>query len=465
VTRAVAAAFVAALCYGLAAVFQQREAAAAPARKVGRPALLWHLAGRPLWLAGAAAALAGGGMHVLALSWGPLVQVQPVGATAPVFAVFLRSALGGGRPRSGDVGGAAAVCAGLGGLLASLRPERGTPGVGVAVLATLAAAGGVVLATALAGGWWLRGVGRPLLLAAGAGVALGLVSSLVRVLAVELTGAPAAAAVLASAAAAAAVFVVLGQLLLQSAYHTGGLALVQAAVTVVDPVTAGGVGIVWLRERTLIALPGPAITGSLLIVAGVVVLARSATGSGPAPAARPAAEPPAGRPAPAGGETRSRILIGTDTYPPHVNGAAVFTRRLAHGLACRGHDVHVVCPASASTRAGGTQPEGPVLVHRLPARPVPRHAELSYCPPWRVRSQTARTVEQVKPDVIHIQTHDLIGRTLTRLAGRSGIPLVATNHFMPDTLLAPSGCRASSATGWPGGAGGTAPGCSAAPTP
>ncbi len=196
-------------------------------------------------------------------------------------------------------------------------------------------------------------------------------------------------------------------------------------------------GIVWLHERTLIALPGPAITGSLLIVAGVVVLARSATGSGPAPAARPAAEPPAGRPAPAGGETRSRILIGTDTYPPHVNGAAVFTRRLAHGLACRGHDVHVVCRASASTRAGGTQPEGPVLVHRLPARPVPRHAELSYCPPWRVRSQTARTVEQVKPDVIHIQTHYLIGRTLTRLAGRSGIPLVATNHFMPDTLLAP----------------------------
>ncbi len=208
-TRAVAAAFVAALCYGLAAVLQQREAAAAPARKVGRPAL---------------------------------VQVQPVGATAPVFAVFLRSALGGGRPRSGDVGGAAAVCVGLGGLLASLRPERGTPGVGVAVVATLAAAGGVVLATALAGGWWLRGMGRPLLLAAGAGVALGLVSSLVRVLAVELTGARAAGAVLASAAAAVAVFVVLGQLLLQSAYHTGGLALVQAAVTVVDPVTAGGWG-------------------------------------------------------------------------------------------------------------------------------------------------------------------------------------------------------------------------------
>ena len=38
-----------------------------------------------------------------------------------------------------------------------------------------------------------------------------------------------------------------------------------------------------------------------------------------------------------------KILLGNDTYPPDVNGAAYFTRRLAKGLAQRDHEVHVLC--------------------------------------------------------------------------------------------------------------------------
>lgn len=41
-----------------------------------------------------------------------------------------------------------------------------------------------------------------------------------------------------------------------------------------------------------------------------------------------------------------RILIGADTYPPTINGAAQATRRLARGLAARGHTVHVACPST-----------------------------------------------------------------------------------------------------------------------
>jgi len=37
-----------------------------------------------------------------------------------------------------------------------------------------------------------------------------------------------------------------------------------------------------------------------------------------------------------------RILLGNDTYPPDVNGAAYFTRRLAEGLEDKGHEVHVM---------------------------------------------------------------------------------------------------------------------------
>ncbi|MGA7203628.1 MAG: glycosyltransferase family 4 protein, partial [Specibacter sp.] len=36
------------------------------------------------------------------------------------------------------------------------------------------------------------------------------------------------------------------------------------------------------------------------------------------------------------------ILIAADTYPPHINGAAQFSFRLATGMTARGHDVHVM---------------------------------------------------------------------------------------------------------------------------
>src|SRR5690606_7552608 len=39
------------------------------------------------------------------------------------------------------------------------------------------------------------------------------------------------------------------------------------------------------------------------------------------------------------------ILIGADTYPPAVNGAARFAGSLATGLARRGYEVHVVAPS------------------------------------------------------------------------------------------------------------------------
>ena len=47
-----------------------------------------------------------------------------------------------------------------------------------------------------------------------------------------------------------------------------------------------------------------------------------------------------------------RILIGADTYPPDINGAAQFGHRLAMGMRDRGHEVHVV---AARTGAGPSE--------------------------------------------------------------------------------------------------------------
>ncbi|MBK0296831.1 hypothetical protein IAE22_33570, partial [Bacillus sp. S34] len=44
-------------------------------------------------------------------------------------------------------------------------------------------------------------------------------------------------------------------------------------------------------------------------------------------------------------------------------------------------------------------------------------------------------LDAVKPDVLHIQSHVVIGRGIVHEAHDRGIRVVATNHFMPENLL------------------------------
>ena len=139
----------------------------------------------------------------------------------------------------------------------------------------------------------------------------------------------------------------------------------------------------------------------------------------------PISTAPAGRPL--------RILIGADTFPPDVNGAAQFARRLAVGLARLGHEVHVVCPATA-TDIGATVDDG-IVVHRLPAHRTPVHPTFRVCLPWRARRAVAALLDGLRPDVVHAQAHFIVGRALINEAARRRVPVVATNHFMPENLF------------------------------
>jgi phosphatidylinositol alpha 1,6-mannosyltransferase len=129
---------------------------------------------------------------------------------------------------------------------------------------------------------------------------------------------------------------------------------------------------------------------------------------------------------------RLRIVIGADTYPPDVNGAANFASRLAVGLAERGHEVHVLCP-SADARSG-TVAAGNVTVHRIASVRTPVHPTFRICSPPRAFRAAQALVDELAPDLVHIQAHFLVGRGLAAAARRRRIPLVATNHFMPENL-------------------------------
>jgi glycosyltransferase involved in cell wall biosynthesis len=128
-----------------------------------------------------------------------------------------------------------------------------------------------------------------------------------------------------------------------------------------------------------------------------------------------------------------RIVVGADTFPPDINGAARFAERLSHGLARRGHDVHVVCP-SADTREHTETADG-ITVHRVPSRRTPFHSSFRICLPWQAFRASNALLDELSPDLVHIQAHFLVGRALARTAARRNIPVIATNHFMPENLF------------------------------
>jgi glycosyltransferase involved in cell wall biosynthesis len=131
------------------------------------------------------------------------------------------------------------------------------------------------------------------------------------------------------------------------------------------------------------------------------------------------------------------VLIGADTFAPDVNGAARFAERLAAGLVARGHDVHVMAPAAS--RKHGTwveEHEGQKMTaHRLYSWRWYPHDWLRFAIPWRIKQNSARVIDEVKPDVVHFQSHIIVGRGLSIEAQKRGIRIIGTNHFMPENML------------------------------
>ncbi|WEO79317.1 glycosyltransferase [Cryobacterium sp. SO2] len=129
--------------------------------------------------------------------------------------------------------------------------------------------------------------------------------------------------------------------------------------------------------------------------------------------------------------------MAADTFAPDVNGAARFAERLAAGLVSRGHVVQVMAPAP--TRKHGTWTEvhegESMTVHRLHSWRWRPHDWLRFALPWIVRSQSRAILDSFQPDVVHFQSHIVVGRGVAIEAQKRGIRIVGTNHFMPENML------------------------------
>ncbi|MGW2564585.1 DMT family transporter [Streptomyces sp. NPDC001514] len=233
---------VSAVAYAAAAIVQERVAAGASggAYALMRDAGWWTAVG----LNGAGALL-----HVVALAYGPLSLVQPLGALTIVFALPMAAVFV--RRRAGTTAwrGALMATAGLAGLLALTGPADSRPPGGAGQLMLAAAAFAAIAAVFLAAHWARRPVVRGVVLAGGAGVAFGVASVFTKIVAEDLDELPGGTltellpAVLVTAGLASA-----GLLLSQASYRGAGLAAPLATVTVVNPVVAAAVGVTLFGE-------------------------------------------------------------------------------------------------------------------------------------------------------------------------------------------------------------------------
>lgn len=249
----------------------------APRRRVLHVAgLAAALLSSPLWLFSWAVDAASFGAQATALHLGSLSVVQPLMVSTLLFSVPL-AALGTGRGTTArDWLGAVAVSGGLTLLLATRQAPAADTGARASLLPAMAAV--VLLAMLLAGASRGRSASvRAALLASAAGALFSVGAATTK-----LTAATAAtdglSGLLTSWPGYALAAVSAGSFALQQgAYASGPLTAAMTAVVITDPLLSYALGVIGFGEPLpqLGAPLGLAALGVIMLVAGVMVLARS----------------------------------------------------------------------------------------------------------------------------------------------------------------------------------------------
>ncbi|MGN9838883.1 DMT family transporter [Nonomuraea sp. H19] len=257
-----------ALGYALGAALQQYEAVAEGAS--------FKLVRRPRWWIGGAIGFTGASLHAVALSFAPLVAVQPISVATLVFAVPLAAFMYGRKPYKAEIFGSIAVAVGLLWLMLLVPPHNVPPRLGDgAALGFLAVIGAIVLVTQVFAGR-LHGPGRALLLSVGAGVVTASVSTFVRVVGGGMQGDW--GRLLHWFTLAVPVLLVCAVVLLQRSYAVGYFGIAYAGVQVIDPITSVLAGALLLGEPlpTSSSTAIPALLASALTIGGTITLGRLA---------------------------------------------------------------------------------------------------------------------------------------------------------------------------------------------
>ncbi|MBO0839541.1 MAG: DMT family transporter [Sciscionella sp.] len=274
---AVPAAVAGAASMGLASAAQAKATHEVPDTSTLDPRLLVNLVRRPLWLLGTIGTIAGLGLQVLALGFGPLLLVQPLLVTALLFAAVFAAWMRRHQPDRIVVVGALMCVAGLAALLLIAQPGGDSNTLApVSRLLPLAVVFAAVVLVCLVVSIRSHHPARALPLALATGVLYGVTAGLMKVVSGQFRigfGEP---------FTHWALYVVcvvgpMGFLLSQNTFQQGSLVSpALAVITTVDPLVGVSIGVNWFGED--INTSGMALLGevlsTLVIIGGIVLLAR-----------------------------------------------------------------------------------------------------------------------------------------------------------------------------------------------
>ncbi|WP_329371391.1 DMT family transporter [Streptomyces sp. NBC_01483] len=325
--------FVSAVAYAGGAIVQEQVALTSPDQT-------YAPLRRPSWWAAVALNGLGGVLHVVALAYGPLSLVQPLGALTIVFALPMAAVFVGRRAGATAWRGAIMATVGLAVLLA-LVGSADSQSLSTAQRTVLAVvSGGAVAAFMVAGRAAHRHPAvRSVMLAVGAGIAFSMSSVFTKTVAVDwshqvsLSDLPSLALI--------GVFATAGMMLSQASYRGGGLAAPLATLTVVNPVVAAAVGITMFGETFRYGETGTVLALACGVVAagGLILLTTEQIGSArhTAEVAAPAAAVAELEPEPATPDSAFEALLLTalpeqSTGPVHEAATAADRGKAFVGL-------------------------------------------------------------------------------------------------------------------------------------
>jgi glycosyltransferase involved in cell wall biosynthesis len=129
-----------------------------------------------------------------------------------------------------------------------------------------------------------------------------------------------------------------------------------------------------------------------------------------------------------------KILFVSDSYYPHINGVYYFVCRLGPLLQEKGHEVAVI--ASSESMYSSQKKIDGLDVYGLPSLPGLIYPDFRMPSRLLLKSRINRIIQSFKPDIIHIQDHFLLGKVVIKVNKDLKIPIIGTNHFIPENFSA-----------------------------
>jgi len=127
-----------------------------------------------------------------------------------------------------------------------------------------------------------------------------------------------------------------------------------------------------------------------------------------------------------------KIILATESFLPNISGVSVATDTLANNLIDAGHSVSVFCPGSENkTYQDKAFSKYPVIRFKSITNPFRKGFRITSAS----KKELGKMVEEIAPDLIHLQDVASIGLALRDIGKELNIPVIITNHFSLEFAL------------------------------